>query len=152
MPSTNDIRKQSMRRKAALPRRFARRGQKLSTPGGAVATFPYPIEQLLDCGSAAVVLLDAPADISRNVYGVDRDGRILWRLPKSPLDGKGRELEDPYIKIEQRARTVRVFSRRDQVYDADPRSGIQRTADYFKSKKYFPVRTYILDVSGRPRK
>jgi len=104
----------------AIARRFARRGPRLSTPGGATVTFPHAIESMLTFGRMAVVLLD-PAQEDRNVYGIDRRGRTVWQLQKSPFTG--REASDPYVELFRLGRDVRVFSWRGQIYDVDPRTG-----------------------------
>jgi hypothetical protein len=76
---------------------------------------------MLVYGGVAVVLLDAPSDFHRNVYGVDSNGRTLWRLQKSTLAGK--ERNDSYVELYKREREVRVFSWMGQVYDVEPRTG-----------------------------
>lgn len=108
---------------ATPARRFSRRGPRLSTPGGGTVTFPHPVARLLDYGSVAVVLLDAPAGEPRNVYGIDRRGKVLWRLRRSPLHGTGPGRENPYEDVERHGRCVRARSLRGPAVDVDVRSG-----------------------------
>ena len=105
---------------SARARQFARRGLRLYPPVGRTVIFPHPIEQLLDYGSVAAVLLDPSANI-RNVYGVDRRGRTVWQLRKSPFNSSDRN--DPYVELSKQGRSLRVSSFRGQVYDVDPRTG-----------------------------
>src|SRR5688572_7371230 len=54
-------------------------------PSGPV-TFDLPIEQVLECGEVLVVLLQVPsgARYPRNIFGIARDGAMLWQVPHLP--------------------------------------------------------------------
>lgn len=61
--------------------------------------FPYPVREALDVGGNIVVVLDGPKvdrdappelvnEMNRNVYGVDRDGALKWRITSRGVTSK----------------------------------------------------------------
>jgi hypothetical protein len=76
------------------------RGNTIVFDTGKRVSFPFPVAEALDYPSVTIVRLDVPpgAAFNENVFGVDDQGAVLWRVPKrayvyadSPYTGMQRQ-------------------------------------------------------------
>src|SRR5438105_1545348 len=61
-------------------------GKRIVAPNRSVAEFEFPVKETVDVGAVLVVLLDVPPDkvMSENVFGVSKNGEILWQIERVP--------------------------------------------------------------------
>ena len=91
--------------------------------------FPQPIDQVESFSDVLVVRLRWDNANKRNVYGVDANGVIVWRIADLPLNTNG----DIYLSISKMSESVvRAISSLGITFDLDPRSGA--VLDSFVSK------------------
>ena len=70
---------------------------------GAKVAFKYPIAGFIVVDDIAVVFLNISFErrMNHNVFGVDKNGKILWEIPhcgRVEIDGEN----DPYVGVELR--------------------------------------------------
>lgn len=96
-------------------------GNLLHLPNGRSIRFDEPILEAVELGGVTIVVLDQPPgrDVSENVFAVDLDGRVLWRVPRQDFPPG----PDYYVGASDGGTVVRLIHFSGFVLDADPRSG-----------------------------
>jgi hypothetical protein len=88
-------------------------------PGG--VRFSFPIGDLIETEQAIVVCLVVPEgkSCSENVYAIDHDGNLLWRVKPRTFEGRS----GPYVALSSQGNFIRLHGRDGRRYDLDPRTG-----------------------------
>jgi len=68
---------------------FQVEGNQLRTPQGTIVSFDYRIAEFAEVDGVLIVVLDVPpnASMTENVFGVSKEGRILWQIERIPETG-----------------------------------------------------------------
>lgn len=88
---------------------------------GATATFPLPVAQALSFDDVAVARLDVPHGqiFNENVYGLSRDGQIIWQVP-----ARTHVYEDsPYVNLARTGGRVILTNWDGMELTLDPATG-----------------------------
>jgi hypothetical protein len=101
-------------------------------PGG--VRFDFPIGDVIETEEAIVICLDVPEGrkCSENVYAVDRDGNLLWRVwPRAQHSTHG-----AYVALSVQGSVVQLHARDGETYHVNSRNGSPiRTEDEAESGK-----------------
>ncbi len=95
-----------------------------------LVSFPYPVAQVLEFSSAAIVRLEPPTKscFNENVYGVSYGGEILWRIePREHVHE-----DSPYTGMIQAGENAKLFNWDGAELLVDPISGHVLKEEYGK--------------------
>lgn len=89
--------------------------------GGGTARFRFPIAEALMFDDIAVVRLDLPPGqiFNENVYGLNRDGRIVWQVPARTYVYE----DSPYVNLARAGAHVILTNWDGMELALDPASG-----------------------------
>lgn len=90
-----------------------------SRPGG--VCFSFPIGDVIETEQAIVICLQIPDEsaCTENVYAIDRDGNLLWRVKSQSFELKG----GPYTLLSLQGECICVHSRDGRSYELNPSTG-----------------------------
>ncbi len=88
--------------------RFAIERERILFDNGKEIAFAQTITKALDFGNAIVIMLDVPQGtiFNENVYGIDRDGNILWQVSKEKYVYE----DSPYTDIQLAGNAVVLYN------------------------------------------
>lgn len=76
--------------------------------GGKSLAFPFPVAEVIDYPSVAVVRLDVPpgSRFNENVFAVDHGANIVWQVPKKDYVYD----DSPYTALEREGDNVVLYN------------------------------------------
>src|SRR5687767_8247378 len=98
---------------------FSVKGNKLIFKSGVEKVFDADISKTLVLGDVLVILLDYMRVPNENVYGVDKDGNLLWRIQQEKFPYK----ENPYANIYELNGRLGLSNYSGFQIEADPLTG-----------------------------
>ncbi len=96
-------------------------GNMLYLPSGRSVRFDQPILEVVEIRGTTIVVLDQPSgrDVSENVFAVDSDGRVVWRIARHEFP----QGPDYYVGVSDAGSVARLIHFSGFVLDVDPRTG-----------------------------
>ncbi|MFY0481974.1 hypothetical protein ACI6PS_05155 [Flavobacterium sp. PLA-1-15] len=104
--------------------------------------FPFKISHTEKFGEVILVITDYhESNINENVWGVNRNGEIIWQIPKvDQVEFEGKQylgINDPYTEVYKvDEKTARLFNWEGGYFEIDPLTGkFTKNILEFRNKK-----------------
>lgn len=109
---------------------FTVRGTDIIFAPDSKTSFDYPVASVVEFDDFVVVLLDVPPDQSHNenVYGVSREGNVLWQVPPR----KHVYANSPYTYAERKGDSVFLSNWDGLELTVDAATGVILSESYGK--------------------
>lgn len=97
---------------------------------GKVVSFPYPVSKALEFDDTVVVMLNIPqgARLNENVFGVSKDGTILWQIKEQPSPYP----DSPYLDLNREGHNAQIGNWSGMEYVVEPKTGKILSEQYTK--------------------